>query len=128
MPVHHFLVSNTVPSELGSALPASTEDCRREGYRSMFDASSQSIGDVGAATKSLPGCQLGFFGVLHTCGCDPLVYHSHLRYVVPGSGVKTPSSQLTKRVIDRTYTAANAIREDRNAEVRSGSRHDGRGR
>jgi len=61
---------------------------QREGYRCLFDASAQSIRDVGAATKSLKGCQLGFFGVLHTWGRDPAVYHPHIHYVVPGGGVK----------------------------------------
>jgi hypothetical protein len=68
MPVHHFLVTFTVPRELGSVLRAGSDDCRREGYRSLFDASAQSIRDVDAATRSLKDCQLGFFGVLHTWG------------------------------------------------------------
>ncbi|TWT93173.1 IS91 family transposase [Neorhodopirellula pilleata] len=84
MPVHHFLVTFTVPREIGLVLRGS----QREGYRCLFDASSQSIRDVGAATKSLQGCQLGFFGVLHTWGRDPAVYHPHIHYVVPGGGVK----------------------------------------
>lgn len=62
MPVHHFLVTFTVPREIGSVLRGS----QRDGYRCLFDASSQSIRDVGSATKSLKGCNLGFFGVLHT--------------------------------------------------------------
>ena len=84
MPVHHFLVTFTVPREIGSVL----RGCQREGYRCLFDASSQSIRDVGAATKSLKGCKLGFFGVLHTWGRDPAVYHPHIHFVVPGGGVK----------------------------------------
>ena len=36
----------------------------------------------------LRGCQLGFFGVLHTWGRDPRVYHPHIHFVVPGGGVK----------------------------------------
>jgi len=84
MPVHHFLVTFTVPREIGSVL----RSCQREGYRCLFAASSQSIRDCGSATKSLQGCQLGFFGVLHTWGRDPMVYHPHIHYVVPGGGVK----------------------------------------
>src|SRR6056297_1099301 len=64
MPVHHFLVTFTVPREIGAVL----RSCQREGYRCLFDASSQSIRDCGSATKGLLGCQLGFFGVLHTWG------------------------------------------------------------
>ena len=84
MPVHHFLVTFTVPREVGSVLRV----YQRAGYRCLFDASSASIRDVGSATKSLQGCVLGFFGVLHTWGRDPATYHPHIHYVVPGGGVK----------------------------------------
>lgn len=84
MPVHHFLVTFTVPQELRSVLRGSQAD----GYRALFDAAAQSIRDVGSVTKSLIGCQLGFFGVLHTWGRDPLVYHPHVHFVIPGGGVK----------------------------------------
>ena len=84
MPVHHFLVTFTVPRELGSVLRGN----QREGYRCLFDSSAQSIRDVGAATKSLASCQLGFFGVLHTWGRDLQTYHPHVHFVVPGGGVK----------------------------------------
>lgn len=88
MPVHHFLVTFTVPRELGLVLRGS----QKEGYPALFDASAQSIRDVGAATKSLQGCQLGFFGVLHTWGRDLQTYHPHIHYVVPGGGVKLDDS------------------------------------
>ena len=84
MPVHHFLVTFTVPREIGSVLRIH----QREGYRCLFDASCQSIRDVGEATRHLADCQLGFFGVLHTWGRDPAVYHPHVHFVVPGGGVK----------------------------------------
>lgn len=88
MPVHHFLVTFTVPRELGLVLRDCSEAERRDGYRCLFDSSAQSIRDVGAATKSLKGCQLGFFGVLHTWGRDLQTYHPHIHYVVPGGGIK----------------------------------------
>lgn len=84
MPVHHFLITVTVPAELRCVLRGSQSD----GYRAIFDAGAQSIRDVGSATRSLTGCQLGFFGVLHTWGRDPMVYHPHVHFVVPGGGVK----------------------------------------
>ena len=84
MPVHHFLVTFTVPRELALVLRGSP----REGYRCLFDASSQTIRDVGAATRSLRNCRLGFFGVLHTWGRDLRTYHPHIHYVIPGGGVK----------------------------------------
>jgi hypothetical protein len=84
MPVHHFLVTFTVPAELRWMLRGAQAD----GYRALFDAASGSLRDVGSATKSLVGCQLGYFGVLHTWGRDPLVYHPHVHFVVPGGGVR----------------------------------------
>lgn len=84
LPVHYFLVTFTVPQELRFVL----RGAQAEGYRALFDAAAQSIRDVGSATKSLSECQLGFFGVLHTWGRDPLVYHPHVHFVIPGGGVK----------------------------------------
>lgn len=84
MPVQHFLLTFTVPRELALVLRAHQDD----GYRCLFDASSQSIRDVGAATKSVKGCRLGYFGVLHTWGRDLQTYHPHIHFVVPGGGVK----------------------------------------
>jgi hypothetical protein len=84
MPVHHFLVTFTVPMELRFVLRGS----QAKGYRALFDAAARSIRDVGSATRSLQGCQLGYFGVLHTWGRDPMVYHPHVHFVVPGGGVK----------------------------------------
>jgi hypothetical protein len=80
--VHHFLVTFTVPRELASVLRAH----QRAGYEALFQASADSLRDVAAATKSLKGSQLGFFGVLHTWGRDPMVFHPHVHYVVPGGG------------------------------------------
>jgi hypothetical protein len=83
MPVHHFMVTFTIPGELREVLRASQAD----GYRAIFDAGALTIRDVGSATKSLRNCQLGFFGVLHTWGRDPTVYHPHVHFVVPGGGI-----------------------------------------
>ena len=114
LPVQHFFVTFTVPREVGLVL----RDHQREGYRCLFDASSQSIRDVGAATKSLKGCKLGYFGVLHTWGRDPMVYHPHVHYIIPGGGVKvdeqgnaigwqnTPAGFLMRhRTLIRVYKA-----------------------
>ena len=78
-----FLVTFTVPKELREVLRGSQAD----GYRALFDAGAQSLRDVGSATRSLKDCRLGFFGVLHTWGRDPMVYHPHVHFVVPGGGV-----------------------------------------
>ena len=89
MPVHHFLVTFTVPKELRRVLRSR----QRDGYGALFDAAAESIRYVGSATKSLRGCHLGFFGVLHTWGRDPRVYHPHIHFVVPGGGVSEDRSQ-----------------------------------
>nr|WP_149753065.1 transposase [Rubripirellula obstinata] len=75
-----FWVTFTVPEELRSLLRSN----QREGYAAIFACGSETIRDVGSATRSLKGCELGFFGVLHTWGRDPTVYHPHVHFVVPG--------------------------------------------
>jgi hypothetical protein len=117
LPVHHFLVTFTVPKELQLVLRRH----QRHGYAALFDAGANSIRDVGSATKSLRGCQLGFFGVLHTWGRDPCVYHPHVHFVVPGGGVRedrtrwqaTPENFLVHHpTLIKTYKAklADALR------------------
>lgn len=81
--VHHFMITFTVPEELRSVLRVH----RREGYEALMGSSAAAIRDVAAATRSLKGCRLGFFGCLHTWGRDPMVYHPHVHYVVPGGGI-----------------------------------------
>jgi hypothetical protein len=100
--VHHFLVTFTVPRELAVVLRAH----RRAGYEALFAASSQSLLDVMARTKSLKGTQPGFFGVLHTWGRDPLVYHPHVHYVVAGGGVVLDDSG---RPLEWKLTPANFL-------------------
>lgn len=84
LPVHHFLVTFTVPQELRMPLRASQSD----GYRALFDSAADSLRDVAKVTRALRRCQLGFFGVMHTWGRDPLVYNPHVHFVVPGGGVE----------------------------------------
>jgi Putative transposase/Transposase zinc-binding domain len=86
--VHHLMVTFTVPQELREVLRV----YRRSGYEALFAASSAALSDVAGRTKSLRGSQLGFFGVLHTWGRDPLVYHPHIHYLVPGGGVVVDSA------------------------------------
>ena len=84
LPVHHFLVTFTVPDQVRSVLRQS----QRRGYRALFDAGSQTIVALAGSSKYLTGCQIGFWGVLHTWGRDPCVYHPHVHFVVPGGGVR----------------------------------------
>jgi hypothetical protein len=88
LPVHHFLVTFTVPDQVRSVLRQHQQD----GYRALFDAASQTLLTLAASSRYLTGCQLGFFGVLHTWGRDPCVYHPHVHFVVPGGGVHQEES------------------------------------
>ena len=88
LPVPHFLVTFTVPDQLRSVLRAN----QREGYAALFAAGSDTITALATRSKYLAGCTLGFFGVLHTWGRDPMVYHPHVHFVVPGGGVNAERS------------------------------------
>jgi hypothetical protein len=83
LPVHHFLVTFTVPHQVRSVLRRS----QQQGYKALFDAGSQTILALARSSKYLHGCRIGFWGMLHTWGRDPLVYHPHVHFVVPGGGV-----------------------------------------
>ena len=89
LPVHHFLVTFTVPQELRRVLRANP----RAGYNGLFAAGRDTLRDVATCTRSLRGCQLGFFGVLHTWGRDPTVYNPHVHFVVPGGGVSADGTK-----------------------------------
>jgi hypothetical protein len=68
----------------------------------LFDAAAESLRDVGSATRALKECRLGYFGVLHTWGRDPLVYHPHVHFVVPGGiyGDVPESAWMKNSVVD----------------------------
>ncbi len=83
LPVHHFLVTFTVPQELRGVLRAH----QKEGYDAIFAAGSATIRELATNPKFLGSDKLGFFGVLHTWGRDPTVYHPHVHFAVPGGGV-----------------------------------------
>ena len=85
LPVQHCLVTFTVPDELRSLLRA----CPKQGYDAIFAAGSVTIQKLLADPKWLGSPNVGFFGVLHTWGRDPRIYHPGV-----GKGVRT---QLPKR-------------------------------
>jgi hypothetical protein len=60
---------------------------QRDGYNALFNAAADALRDVGRQTRALKECELGCFGVLHTWGRDPQVYHPHVHFVVPGGAV-----------------------------------------
>ena len=83
LPVHHFLVTFTVPDQVRSVLRQN----QSSGYGALFDAASQTILALAGSSQHLSGCRIGFWGMLHTWGRDPMVYHPHVHFVVPGGGV-----------------------------------------
>ena len=58
-----------------------------DGYRILFEAAHEALRAVAGRTQALRGTELGYFGVLHTWGRDPMVYHPHIHFVVPGGGI-----------------------------------------
>lgn len=106
LPVHHFLVTFTVPDQLRSLL----RGAQRDGYSMLFDAGSQTIRDLGESSKYLKGCTLGFFGVLHTWGRNPLVYHPHVHFVVPGGGVNTDEGRWQQSPENFLFPHAAAVK------------------
>ena len=62
LPVHHFLVTFTLPSGLRGLVRAHPQPA----YDILFAASSETIRDLAANRKWLGTNRVGFFGVLHT--------------------------------------------------------------
>jgi len=83
LPVQHCLVTFTVPDELRSLLRA----CPKQGYDAIFNAGAGTIQKLLANPKWLGSSNVGFFGVLHTWGRDPMIFHPHVHFVVPCGGV-----------------------------------------
>lgn len=89
LPVQHFVVTFTVPQELRALLRANQKD----GYDAIFKAGSETIRTLLKNPKNLGSLKTGFYGMLHTWGRDPKVYHPHVHFVVPGGGVSPDGSQ-----------------------------------
>ena len=106
LPVHHFLVTFTVPDQVRSLLRAN----QRVGYGALFAAGSETIRDLGASSKYLRGCTLGFFGVLHTWGRNPMVYHPHVHFVVPGGGVNVAEGRWQQTPENFLFAHAAAVK------------------
>lgn len=88
-PVHHFLVTCTVPKEVRDIIRSH----RETGFDAIFDAGAQMLRACAAESRYLRGGQLGFFGVLHTWGRDPMRFHPHVHFVVPGGAVSNDGSK-----------------------------------
>ena len=106
MPVHHFMITFTVPSELRPILQVHP----KEGYNAIFRAARETLQEL--AKRRLGVASMGMLGVLHTWGRDPLTYHPHVHFIAPGGGVtadgmewrSTPENFLfPKKDIARLY-------------------------
>ena len=81
LPVKYFHVVFTIPHELNPyclKFPAQM-------YNILFEASAQTIADLGKDAKSL-GAQMGMISVLHTWGQN-LSLHPHVHMIVPAGGL-----------------------------------------
>jgi hypothetical protein len=87
LPVHHFLVTFTVPDGLRRWIRSHPT----LGYDLLLAASSQALQDLAHNPKRL-GATLGLLGVLHTW-TRTLEYHPHVHYLVPGGGLSLDQRQ-----------------------------------
>lgn len=83
LPVHHFLVTCTVPEEVRDVI----RKHRKEGFDAIFNAGVAMLRTRAARSRYLRGGEIGFWGVLHTWGRDPQQFHPHVHFVVPGGCV-----------------------------------------
>ena len=104
LPIHHFLVTFTVPEELRGLLRA----CPNEGYEAIFASGSTTIQKLLANPKWLGSDKVGFFGVLQSWGRDPMVYHPHVHFVVPGGGVNADGTKWISTPENFLFRAAAA--------------------
>lgn len=104
LPVHHFLVTFTVPEELRGLLRA----CPGEGYEAIFSAGSETIQKLLKTPKWLGSDNVGFFGVLQTWGRDPMVYHPHVHFVVPGGGLSPDGTKWLATPMNFLFSQAAA--------------------
>jgi hypothetical protein len=83
LPVHHFLVTFTVPQEVHDVIRAQ----RKIGFDAIFAAGAKTLRARTARSRYLKDGELGFFGVLHTWGRDLRQFHPHVHFVVPGGTI-----------------------------------------
>lgn len=104
--MHHFMVTFTVPEPVRDVLRAHP----RTGYAALFQASRETIQALLANPKYLGCSRAGFLGVLHTWGRDPMVYHPHVHYIVPGGGVNDAGTEWLSTPENFLFPHAAAIR------------------
>lgn len=123
LPVHHFLVTFTVPTEVRSVLRAH----QKAGYDALFAAGRDTIRHRASKSRYLKGSEPGFFGVLHTWGRDPLVYHPHVHFVMPGGAPSADGSKWQSTPENFLFPHKSVIRDYKQffaAELRSVGLYD----
>jgi hypothetical protein len=81
LPIHHFLVTFTLPAELR----ALARRHQKTSYNLLFRASAAALQQL-AQDPRFVGGRLGMVGVLHTW-TRQLLYHPHVHYIVTGGGL-----------------------------------------
>ncbi|MCA1601199.1 MAG: IS91 family transposase [Acidobacteria bacterium] len=81
LPIHHFLVTFTLPEELRAVARSNQQTI----YNLLFRASSAALQQL-AQDPRFVGARPGLVGVLHTW-TRQLLYHPHVHYLVTGGGL-----------------------------------------
>lgn len=87
LPVEYFHLVFTVPEEIARIAFYN----KKVVYGILFRVASEALLTIARDPKHL-GCEIGFFGILHTWGQN-LLHHPHIHFVIPGGGIG-PSPHL----------------------------------
>jgi len=109
LPVHHFLVTCTVPQEVRDVIRSH----RKIGFDAIFKAGASMLRTRAAKSRYLNGGELGFFGVLQTWGRDPQQFHPHVHFVVPGGAVSKDGTEFLGTPTNFLFPHAAMCREYR---------------
>ena len=90
LPVPYFLVTFTVP-EAARALFGARPEVK---YDLLFDSAARALQSLATQPRHL-GAEIGFVGVLHTCGRQ-LQFHPHIHFVIPGGGLRADHQKWRK--------------------------------
>jgi hypothetical protein len=91
LPIHHFLVTFTLPAELRTLARSNQKTI----YNLLFRASAAALQQL-AQDPRFVGARLGMVGVLHTW-TRQLIYHPHVHYIVTGGGLTDDGRWLAAR-------------------------------
>jgi hypothetical protein len=105
LPVEYFHVVFTLPEELARIAFFNKEVV----YGILFRTAAETLLTIARDPRHL-GCEIGFFGILHTWGQN-LLHHPHVHFVVPGGGIAPdgewvscrPGFFLPVRVLSRLF-------------------------